>query len=296
MEDIMRRKKNSSFKTIILWITIFSVIGFTGWKVATSDLLSEFGGMSALNELTQEDSTLRESENLIAINPESESNSTVESEMTKVAEHNHTPLINSLEFHTGLARFKETGFFPMFLYHNRPAEQPDLKGINQINVPLLNQQDFRWAYSKYGDDSGNIIAANGCAVVSLAMIDSFFKNEQVDPNEVAEWAGLDHYVTDVGTAFTIYADFAKVNDYNIQEFYEFEEAMTEVQAGNPVVVAINPGYFSPVGHVMVIRGYEDGKVYINDPNDNMSSEASSVGHDEALMIEDAIAYWSFSEK
>lgn len=285
----MRKKKKSSFKTIILWLTSLSVIGFIGWKVATSGLLSEFGGMSALNELPQEDSVLNESHSLVTINPESELE-------TAQAANNLTPLINKTEFNTGLARFKETGFVPMFIYPNRPAELDDLQGINQINVPLLNQQDFRWAYSKYGDDSGNIIAANGCAVVSLAMIDSFFKNEQVDPNEVAAWAGLEHYVTDVGTSFTIYADFAEENDYKIQEFYDFEEAMNEVQAGNPVVVAINPGYFSPVGHVMVIRGYEDGKVYINDPNDNMASEASSVGHDEAFMIEDALAYWSFSEK
>lgn len=296
MEGIMRRKKNTKFKTLTLWVAVLSVIGVIGWKVTTSDLFFELGGMSAINEIAPENSTLNKSENLVIINQDSEIDTLTESETVKVSKNNHAPLINVTEFNTGLARFIETGFFPMFLYHNRPAEQTALKDINQINVPLLNQQDFRWAYSKYGDDSGNIIAANGCAVVSLAMIDSYFKNERVDPNEVAEWAGLDHYVTDVGTAFTIYADFAKENDYKIQEFYDFEEAMNEVQAGNPVVVAINPGYFSPVGHVMVIRGYEDGKVYINDPNDNMASEASSVGHDEALMIEDAIAYWSFSEK
>lgn len=283
----MRKKKKHGFKSAILKLAILLTLTFVGWKVITHVIGTEVDNQSVITEISQHES---------GVHLEVESEELDDSTAVIEESQNHLSLINLTEFYTGFNRFKETGFFPMFLYNNYPAEINELQGVNQINVPLLNQQDFRWAFSKYGDDSGNIIAANGCAVVSLAMIDSFFKDEKVDPAEISDWAGLDHYVTDVGTAFTIYSDFAKNRGYQIKEFYDFDEAMKEVQAGHPVVVAINPGYFSPVGHVMVIRGYEEGQVYINDPNDNMASDASSTGHDEAFMIEDAIAYWSFSEK
>lgn len=278
-------RKKSTNKKKKIWslgivLLIFTVLVVGVWHLVVGDIVSK---------------DLNIVEELVEILPAKDETSTIElpEQVTTIQARDD---LNRMELYKGIRQYKQTGFIPLFIYKMKPAENVLLDSVAQIDVPLMNQKDYRWAFDTYGDDSGNIIAANGCAIVSLAMIDSYFQNEQVDPGEVASWAGLDHYVTYQGTAFTIYEAFGKAKGYEVKEFYDFYEAMEEVEAGNPVVVGINPGYFSSIGHVMVIRGYQDGMVYINDPNDDAASQASLTGHDEEYMIQDGIAYWSFSKK
>lgn len=278
-----RRKSTNKKKKI--WsvgivLIIFTVLVVGVWQLVVGGIVP-----SDLNVIDE----------LVEIPPTNEEASIVETP-ERVTNIQARDDLNRIELYKGINQYKQTGFIPLFIYNMKPAENVLLDSVAQINVPLMNQKDYRWAFDTYGDDSGNIIAANGCAIVSLAMIDSYFQDEKVDPGEVASWAGLDHYVTYQGTAFTIYEAFGKARGYEVKEFYDFYEAMEEVEAGNPVVVGINPGYFSSIGHVMVIRGYQDGMVYINDPNDDAASQASLTGHDEDYMIQDGIAYWSFSKK
>lgn len=284
--DLKKQKiKKKTLQSVTIVFIFFTILIVGVWQLAGGGLVTD---------------------NLIRVADESEPRLTTKELIPEAAEVEETEFIvpkmdipakadlDTLELYKGINQYKQTGFIPLFIYHRKPAETNQLNSIEQINVPLLNQKDFRWAFDTYGDDSGSIIAANGCAIVSLAMVDSYFQKKAVDPGEIAHWAGLDHYVTYAGTAFTIYEAFGKERGYKVKEFYDFYEAMEEVQAGHPVVVGINPGYFSAIGHVMVIRGYQDGKVYINDPNDDAASQASLTGHDEAYMIQDGIAYWSFS--
>ncbi|MGO4939003.1 C39 family peptidase [Fundicoccus sp. Sow4_D5] len=277
-----RKNKYKTIRSVAVVLLLFTVLILGVWRLVSDGLVTD--RLNVIDDVVEQ----------LPVSEESMTEEATLATSTRVDIQARDDL-DRMALYKGINQYKQTGFIPLFIYNMKPAENILLKGVEQINVPLMNQKDFRWAFDTYGDDSGSIIAANGCAVVSLAMVDSYFQNETIDPGEIADWAGLDHYVTYAGTAFTIYEAFGKERGYKVKEFYDFHEAMEEVEAGNPVVVGINPGYFSSIGHVMVIRGYEDGMVYINDPNDDATSQASLVGHDEEYMIQDGIAYWSFSK-
>ncbi len=278
-----RKNKYKTISSVAVVLLLFTVLILGVWRLVSDGLVTD--RLNVIDDVVEQ----------LPVSEESMTEEATLATSTRVDIQARDDL-DRMALYKGINQYKQTGFIPLFIYNMKPAENILLKGVEQINVPLMNQKDFRWAFDTYGDDSGSIIAANGCAVVSLAMVDSYFQNETIDPGEVASWAGLDHYVTYQGTAFTIYEAFGKARGYEVKEFYDFYEAMEEVEAGNPVVVGINPGYFSSIGHVMVIRGYQDGMVYINDPNDDAASQASLKGHDEDYMIQDGIAYWSFSKK
>ena len=65
----------------------------------------------------------------------------------------------------------------------------------------------------------------------------------------------------------------------------------ELQAGHPVVCSMLPGDFTDVGHFLVLTGYKDGKVTLNDPFSKANSEKEWVFAD----IQDQIRQmWVFS--
>ena len=175
-----------------------------------------------------------------------------------------------------------------------PALNETIQHYNQLNVPLLSQRDPRWANSHYGNDVSQTIWENGCAIVSLAMVDSYFKGEIVDPTLLANWAGLDHYVYGAGTAWSAFGAFAR--DFNYDYTYhgrDFNAAMQAVQSGRVGVVSAKAGHFTQGGHIMVIRGYDQGKVFINDPNDRPFRNNSTRGHEAWKLINDGMGYWTF---
>lgn len=56
-----------------------------------------------------------------------------------------------------------------------------------------------------------------------------------------------------------------------------DQIVAELSKGHPVIVSTSgygePQYFTGAGHFIVLRGLaEDGKVLVNDPNDNVYSK------------------------
>ena len=45
-----------------------------------------------------------------------------------------------------------------------------------------------------------------------------------------------------------------------------------LEVGNPIICVMGPGDFTSTGHFIVMTGYIDGKVRINDPNSTIRSE------------------------
>lgn len=165
----------------------------------------------------------------------------------------------------------------------------------QLDAPLILQKDPQWGKLHYGSNGTESIAENGCAIVSLAMVDSFLKSKEVTPQDVLNWSKQEYYVHNQGTSWTIFSDYAQAHQINFFNHGDnFYEAMQAVQNGDIAIASVAKGYFTEVGHILVIRGYENGNVYVNDPNDDPTKMFSVQPIPESVFLEEGLNYWTFT--
>lgn len=182
----------------------------------------------------------------------------------------------------------------LFLPEHPAKSTADLLATQQ-DVPLYLQKDVEWRSAKYGNITQQL-GENGCAILSLAMVHAFYEGRDVSPMEILDWSHEDYWVDAGGTSWNIFYDFAVEFDYDFYNYgNDFYSAMEAVNNGELVVVSVDPGTFTTVGHILVIRGYADGKVYINDPNDDPKKMFSFQGIDEEILLAEGVNYWSLSK-
>lgn len=176
-----------------------------------------------------------------------------------------------------------------------PAQTQGALTQEQMNIPLYLQKDAKWRKLPYGNSTTRELGENGCAILSLAMVKGYLDNENVSPQDILNWSEERYWVHNEGTSWQIFHEFAQENNYSFENFgNNFYEAMEAAQQGRPIVASVQPGYFTEVGHIIVIRGYEDGKVYVNDPNDDPEKMYSLQGIDEEILLAEGTNYWAFS--
>ena len=72
-----------------------------------------------------------------------------------------------------------------------------------------------------------------------------------------------------------------------------EQVALELSQGHPIICSVGPGDFTKIGHFIVLTGYENGNVKVNDPFSIKNSKATWV----FANIKDQIkAMWVFSKK
>ena len=138
-------------------------------------------------------------------------------------------------------------------------------------IPLLLQWDQRWGYGEYGD---GIIGLDGCGPVCLSMVAvGVLEDVTVTPDRVAQLAEKRGYIEDGGTSWDLMTEGAESLGLVAEELPLSENAVIEtLKAGHPIICSMRKGDFTTTGHFIVLTGYEDGRITVNDPNSRKRSE------------------------
>lgn len=133
--------------------------------------------------------------------------------------------------------------------------------------PLLLQWDPRWGYQSYGDDS--YVGVSGCGPTCLSMVLYYLTgDESLTPDKIADYAIKNsYYVEGTGTAWALMKDFPRFYGIRVTQPKITEDALkAELDAGHMLICAMSEGEFTTAGHFIVIYGYDDAGLKVNDPN------------------------------
>ena len=167
-------------------------------------------------------------------------------------------------------------------------------GDNGMKIPLYIQWDSRWGFVPFG---GKNIGTSGCSVTCLAMVISYLTGKTTYPDAVAMWCGNKYYVPGAGQSWEIFPAVAKQYGLQMENLgNDVQAAMKALSAGKPVIASMNPGTFTSQGHFIVLRGIQNGKILVNDPNDNSTKNFVNTSFEPSLIGRESAGYWAFSKK
>ena len=149
----------------------------------------------------------------------------------------------------------------------------DLSGSVQTSaVPLLLQWDERWGYDRF---AGELMGLSGCGPTCLSMVCLYLLDDPaLTPRYMAEFAEKEGYSDrGNGSTWTLISEGGEKLGLEVEELPLHESSITrELEAGNPVICVMGAGDFTTTGHFIVLTGYADGMVTVNDPNSVERSE------------------------
>ena len=131
--------------------------------------------------------------------------------------------------------------------------------------PLLMQYDPRWGYANYGS---NCLAVTGCGPTCLSMaILHFLSDPKATPDRVAAWAlENDYYVYGAGTKWSLFTEGAAAWGLEGKELGLWKQGMYKaLDEGKWIVLIMDTGRFTVVGHFIVICGYDEEGFQVLDP-------------------------------
>lgn len=148
----------------------------------------------------------------------------------------------------------------------------DLSAVDlNKGVPLFMQWDERWGYMEYGD---GMVARNGCGPMCLAMAGYYVTgNASFYPDRIVEFAQKNgFYSPGNGSKWTLISVGGPALGLNVTELPLVENKIAAyLQGGYPVIAVMGPGDFTSTGHFIVLTGYQNGMVTVNDPNSYVNS-------------------------
>lgn len=168
-----------------------------------------------------------------------------------------------------------------------------------LGVPMYYTKQDAYKNINYGLDGKRTIEDNGDAIVSLAMIAKYFEVEGASVEDIASWAGNKYYIRNQGTQPTIVSAFGEKYNMKVERIelnnnmiQDMEEALKD---NKPILVRLKSGLFGSRVTYKVIRGYEDEKFYINDPNDDDVKLTSYNGFTENDIRNNIAQAWVLSK-
>lgn len=147
------------------------------------------------------------------------------------------------------------------------AQKIDLSDYETSSgVPLFIQWDKRWGYIEYGSSVAGISA---CGPVCLSMVGYYLTgSNSFSPDKIIKFAKDNGYcISGNGTAWALISEGGEKLGLKVKELPLHENTVKQyLQDGSPIICIMGPGDFTTAGHYIVLTGYEDGYVSVNDPN------------------------------
>ncbi|GHU50483.1 hypothetical protein FACS1894127_5740 [Clostridia bacterium] len=153
------------------------------------------------------------------------------------------------------------------------------------------QTDPKWKNAPYAAPGENAtIGGSGCGPTSAAMVIATWASRVVTPVEACKWS-LDHgfkakgqgtyysYFAPQGAAFGLefvqvnYSDLRYMNADTAKIYHT--KAMSAIRDEAMVIACMGKGLWTSSGHFILWYGYDQGSVYINDPNSTESTRLTA---------------------
>ena len=140
-------------------------------------------------------------------------------------------------------------------------------------VPLLLQWDERWGYGRY---AGDFFALTGCGPTCLSMAALYLTgDDRWSPAAVGQYAAGGGYAVDgSGTAWALFSEGVAPLGLSSRELpLDGGTVLDALDGGELVACVVGPGDFTTTGHFLLLTGWTDGGVALNDPNSRGNTEA-----------------------
>ena len=171
---------------------------------------------------------------------------------------------------------------------------PDIAHERFPEIPLYLQQDY--GSTRYGAFP---LRTNGCGITTMAMIASYFADDELTPPEMCARYG--HYSHSNGTDGMIFQyEPAVMGFYLRQVSYDHRDAKAALEEGQVVVSVQHKGYWTSGGHYIALEKLlEDGKIQVRDSN--IFNYRKLLAHQEdrhtwGSIIADGSGFWIFEDK
>ena len=139
-------------------------------------------------------------------------------------------------------------------------------------IPALIQWDERWGYTKYGT---SIVAVSGCGPTCMSMVVSGLTgNTKITPARTAAYSVRHNLIDEENNTYWEFMEKAAkhwgLNCY--AGMLNKKQLKAELGKGHPVICSVGPGDFTKNGHFIVLSGWKDGKIQVNDPFSRQNSQ------------------------
>jgi len=164
--------------------------------------------------------------------------------------------------------------------------------VTEDEVPLFLQFDERWGYADYGS---SLIGISGCGPTCLSMAYTYLKQDgSMNPIKVGDFSVQNGYVGENNdTSWALMTDGATALGLTSEELsLSKENLVAALDEGKVVICSMTPGDFTRNGHFILIRSYDKGLFYVNDPN---SEARSKVGWDYDRLSSQISNMWAIGK-
>lgn len=286
-----RRRQQVHRQLVALSVVVVAVAAVIGLKVHNSDKKGNEAMAQAKAEQEKEQKTEQKTENIekgsIEEQQETEEERLARVKNEAIAKGYPAGVIELLDKNKETVQFVED-------YENKRDNIPAGTvgtAYTQGQIPHLLQWDERWGYAPYGT---SIIAVSGCGPTCLSMVFAGLTRDwSITPALVAAYGTEHKYVDEDNNTYWKFMQEAPANwNISVKEVPLVEtQVAAELEAGHPIICSVSKGDFTQDGHFIVLTGYNNGSVTVNDPFSQANSAKTWVFKDIQSQI---AAMWSYS--